>query len=97
MLPPLFSASDSINGVGHGKNFISDSPDSGKGKEMSSESISDAFLPHIPDQQLNNSWAKNNNSNIDSQSASILDDLTTQSISFTDAVTVYASHPCVLH
>lgn len=44
LLPSLFSS--------HDQGLSSDSPDSGKGKEISSESISDPFLP---DQQRNNS------------------------------------------
>lgn len=50
----------------------SDSPDSGKGKEISSESISDPFLP-ILSQQHNST-----------KTFSITEDLTTQSISIND-------------
>jgi hypothetical protein len=51
LLPSLFSTLTSSN---H-QCLSSDSPDSGKGKEISSESISDPFFPNIPDQQINNS------------------------------------------
>ncbi|CAF1468253.1 unnamed protein product [Adineta steineri] len=80
LLPSLFSTlsnSTSTNGISNPQDFSSDSPDSGKGKEISSESISDAFISSIHDQQLNNSWTHNN-------STSILDDITTQSISIND-------------
>ncbi|CAF4362730.1 unnamed protein product, partial [Adineta steineri] len=82
LLPSLFSTlstSTSTNGISNPQDFSSDSPDSGKGKEISSESISDAFISSIHDQQLNNSWTHNN-------STSILDDITTQSISINDTV-----------
>ena len=65
-LPSLFSL--------HDQGLSSDSPDSGKGKEISSESISDPFLPILVDQQRNNS----------TKAFSITEDLTTQSISIND-------------
>ena len=57
--PSSFSTSTtsaSTNGTSHEQDLSSDSPDSGKGKEMSSESISDPSLTHRPDQQLNSPW-----------------------------------------
>lgn len=65
-LPSLFSS--------HDQGLSSDSPDSGKGKEISSESISDPFLPIVSEPQRNNS----------TKTFSITDDLTTQSISIHD-------------
>lgn len=70
LLPSLFSASNSSNQ----QCLSSDSPDSGKGKEISSESISDQFLSNVNDQQINNS----------TKTFSILDDLTTQSLSINE-------------
>lgn len=66
LLPSLFSTLTPSN---H-QYISSDSPDSGKGKEISSESISDPFSPNIPDQQM--------------KTFSINDDLNTQSISLND-------------
>ncbi|CAF0762901.1 unnamed protein product [Adineta steineri] len=63
LLPSLFSTSNQ-------QCLSSDSPDSGKGKEISSESISDPFAQ----QQLNNT----------AKTFTINDDLTTQSISVND-------------
>lgn len=57
--PSLFSTSESTNGISHEQDLSSDSPDSGKGKEMSSESISDPSLSHRPDQQLHSPWNDN--------------------------------------
>ncbi|UJR10708.1 hypothetical protein I4U23_014900 [Adineta vaga] len=105
LLPTLFSsltASNSTNGTSNPQDCISDSPDSGKGKEISSENISDAFLSSIHDQQLNNSWNmnNNNNNNNNNNSSSVnLDDLTTQSISINDTTssktntTTTTNHP----
>ncbi|CAF1437652.1 unnamed protein product [Adineta ricciae] len=83
LLPKLFSTlttSNSITGTSNQQDLVSNSPDSGKGKEISSESISDAFLSSIHDQQLNNSWHLNNLNN----STSVIDDLTTQSLSINE-------------
>jgi hypothetical protein len=85
LLPSLFStltASDSASGASNQQDLSNDSPDSGKGKEISSESISDAFLSSIHDQQIINSWNTNNNNN----GASMVDDITTQSISIHETV-----------
>jgi len=73
LLPSLFSTLAS-SGSSHEHCLSSDSPDSGKGKEISSESISDPFLPITSDQQRNNS----------TKTFSITDDLTTQSVSIND-------------
>ncbi|CAF0859031.1 unnamed protein product [Rotaria sordida] len=51
IFPSLFSTLTSSNQ----QCLSSDSPDSGKGQEISSESISDPFLPNIHEQQINNS------------------------------------------
>jgi len=67
LFPSLFSTLTSSNQ----QDLSSDSPDSGKGKEISSESISDPFCSNQPDQQINNS----------TKTFSIHDDLTIQSIS----------------
>jgi len=67
LLPSLFSTLTSSN---HQQCLPSDSPDSGKGKEISSESISDPFTPNLSDQQM--------------KTFSINDDLTTQSLSVND-------------
>jgi hypothetical protein len=69
-LPSLFSTLTSSTSPNQ-QCLSSDSPDSGKGKEISSESISDPFFPNHPEQQINNS----------TKTFSITDDLTTQSIS----------------
>ena len=63
LLPSLFSS--------HDQGLSSDSPDSGKGKEISSESISDPFLPN---QQRKTS----------TKTFSMTEDFTTQSISIND-------------
>ncbi|CAF3602503.1 unnamed protein product [Rotaria socialis] len=73
LFPSFFSALTSSS-PSNQQCLSSDSPDSGKGKEISSESISDPFLPHFHDQQLNNS----------TKTFSITDDLTTQSLSAND-------------
>jgi hypothetical protein len=73
LLPSLFSTLTS-SGSSNEHCLSSDSPDSGKGKEISSESISDPFLPILPDQQRNNSI----------KTFSMTDDLTTQSMSIND-------------
>jgi len=77
LLPSLFSTLKQ-------QDFSSDSPDSGKGKEISSESISDALISSIHDQQINNSWNINNNNN---NNPSIFDDITSQSITINGAMT----------
>ncbi len=87
LLPSLFATltgSISTNGTSNQQDLSNDSPDSGKGKEISSESISDAFLSSIHDQQIINSWNMNNNNN--NKGTSIPDDLTTQSISINEIV-----------
>ncbi|CAF2789191.1 unnamed protein product [Rotaria sp. Silwood2] len=66
LLPSLFSTLTASNSSNQ-QCLSSDSPDSGKGKEISSESISDPFSQHIHDQQINNS----------AKTFSITDDLTT--------------------
>jgi hypothetical protein len=70
LFPSLFSPLTSSNQ----QDLSSDSPDSGKGKEISSESISDPFFPNNSEQQINNS----------TKTFSINDDLITQSISIND-------------
>jgi hypothetical protein len=85
LLPSLFeslTASGSTNETSTQQDFSSDSPDSGKGKEISSESISEAFLSSCHEQQITNSWIHNNNNNC----TSIPDDTTTQSISINETV-----------
>lgn len=76
------NGSGSANGTSNQQDLSSDSPDSGKGQEISSESISDAFLSSINDQRITNSWNLSNNN----KCVSILDDITTQSISINDTV-----------
>jgi len=67
LLPSLFST---LTSSSNQQCLPSDSPDSGKGKEISSESISDPFTPNLSDQQM--------------KTFSINDDLTTQSLSVND-------------
>ncbi|CAF1568285.1 unnamed protein product, partial [Rotaria sordida] len=95
LLPSLFStltASISTSGTLNQQDLSSDSPDSGKGQEMSSENISDAFQSSIHDQQITNSWNNNNNNNINKNNnhnhncTSILDDITSQSISINETI-----------
>jgi hypothetical protein len=78
LFPSLFSTLTSSNQ----QDLSSDSPDSGKGKEISSESISDPFCSNHPDQQINNS----------TKTFSIHDDLITQSISINDNLN-YQQYP----
>lgn len=73
LFPSLLATLTSTN-LSNQQCLSSDSPDSGKGKEMSSDSISDPFFSHIHDQQINNS----------TKGFSITDDLTTQSLSIND-------------
>ncbi len=70
-IPSLFST---LTASSTQQCLSSDSPDSGKGKEISSESISDPFFPTPSDQHLLNS----------TKTFSITDDLTIQSISIND-------------
>ncbi|CAF2390703.1 unnamed protein product [Rotaria sp. Silwood2] len=92
LLPSLFStltASVSTSGTSNQQDLSSDSPDSGKGQEMSSENISDTLLSSIHDQQITNSWnnkknKKKNNNN--PNCTSILDDITSQSISINETI-----------
>ncbi|CAF0832086.1 unnamed protein product [Rotaria sp. Silwood1] len=93
LLPSLFStltASVSTSGTPNQQDLSSDSPDSGKGQEMSSENISDTFLSSIHDQQITNSWnhntTNNNNNNNNHNCTSILDDITSQSISINETI-----------
>ncbi|CAF1361863.1 unnamed protein product [Rotaria sordida] len=93
LLPSLFStltASISTSGTLNQQDLSSDSPDSGKGQEMSSENISDAFQSSIHDQQITNSWNNNNNinknNNHNHNCTSILDDITSQSISINETI-----------
>ena len=78
VLHPSLTTSISTNGTLNQQDFSSDSPDSGKGKEISSESISDG----LHDQQITHSWNINNNC------PSIPDDITSQSISINETVKI---------
>jgi hypothetical protein len=80
LLPSLFptlTASGSSADTSNPAGLSSDSPDSGKGKEISSESISDPFLPNVHGLSNTNCWNRNNST----KTFSIADDLTIQSIS----------------
>lgn len=83
LLPSLFStltASGSSCETSNQPGLSTDSPDSGKGKEISSESISDTFLTSTHEHLSNNGWNRQNST----KTFSIVDDLTTQSISIND-------------
>lgn len=82
------TASNVTNGTSNQPDLSSDSPDSGKGQEISSESIADAFLSSIHDQQITNSWniPKNKNNNKNTNYSSLLDDITTHSASINETV-----------
>ncbi|CAF4814463.1 unnamed protein product [Rotaria socialis] len=101
LLPSLFSTlttSGSTNGTSNQQDLSSDSPDSGKGQEISSASISDAFLSSIQDQQVTNSWNNNinNKTNINTHNncTSILDDVTNQSISINETISKNNKSDC---
>lgn len=79
LLPSLYltSAATTTTTTSNQLGLSSDSPDSGKGKEISSESISDPFFATMNDVPLSQSWNRHNST----KTFSIVDDLTIQSIS----------------
>lgn len=80
ILPSLYLTSATAAAAAGASNQLglsSDSPDSGKGKEISSESISDPFFATMNDIPSSQSWNRHNST----KTFSVADDLTIQSIS----------------